>query len=90
MFLFYLHKVHYSSFFSDRARISKKYPVLKLTVDNTIQITLNVKQDETTQPLFECEGYADIRSIVVKRTPMETLKENDMTTLAGVLKKIKE
>ena len=49
------------------------------------------KQKETTQHLFECEGYKEIRrNIVVKNTPMETLKGNNMATLAGVLEKIRE
>merc|ERR1712055_954712 len=49
------------------------------------------KKEETTQHLFECEGYTEIRrNIVVKNTPMETLKENSMSALAGILERKKE
>merc|ERR1712055_528572 len=49
------------------------------------------KKEETTQHLFECEGYTEIRrNIVVKNTPMETLKENSMSAIARVLERIKE
>jgi len=49
------------------------------------------KQEETTQHLFECEGYKEIRkNIRIKSTPMETIKENDMNNLAHVMFKILE
>ena len=41
--------------------------------------------------MFECKGYTEIRrNIAVKNMPMETLKENSMSALAGVLERIKE
>ena len=49
------------------------------------------KQEETTQHLFECEGYKEIRrNIRIKSTPMETIKENNMNSLANVISKILE
>ena len=49
------------------------------------------KQEETTQHLFDCEGYKEIRrDIRIKRTPMETIKENNMNILANVILKIIE
>ena len=49
------------------------------------------KQEETTQHLLECEGYKDIRKdIIVKTTPIETIKENDMSKLSQVMYKILE
>ena len=49
------------------------------------------KQEETTQHLLECEGYKDIRKdIIVKKTPIETIKENDMSKLSQVMYKILE
>ena len=49
------------------------------------------KQEETTQHLLECEGYREIRKyITVKKTPIETIKENDMSKLSQVMYKILE
>jgi len=49
------------------------------------------KQEETTQHLLECEGYRDIRKdIIVKKTPIETIKENDMSKLSHVMYNILE
>merc|ERR1712055_283670 len=49
------------------------------------------KQEETTQHLLECEGYKDIRKdIIVKKTTIETIKENDMSKLSQVMYKILE
>ena len=61
-----------------------KYP-------NNLKCEICEKKEETTQHLFECEGYTEIRrNIVVKDTPMETLTENSMEAMAGVLERIKE
>merc|ERR1712106_468280 len=49
------------------------------------------KQEETTQHLLECEGYREIiKYITVKKTPIETIKENDMSKLSQVMYKILE
>ena len=49
------------------------------------------KQEETTQHLLDCEGYKEIRrNIRIKSTPMETIKENNMNSLANVISKILE
>ena len=49
------------------------------------------KQEETTQHLLECEGYREIRKdITVKKTPLETIKENNMSKLSQVMYKILE
>ena len=64
-----------------KGNFKNKYP-------NNLKCELCEKTEETTQHLFECEGYTEIRiNIVVKNTPMETLKENNMAAMAGVLGK---
>ena len=67
-----------------KGNFKAKYP-------NNLKCEVCEKKEETTQHLFECEGYTEIRrNIVVKNTPMETLKENSMSALAGILERIKE
>ena len=58
---------------------------------NNLKCELCEKTEETTQHLFEYEGYTEIRrNILVKNTPKETLKENNMAAMAEVLEKIIE
>ena len=68
-----------------KGNFKNKYP-------NNLKCELCEKTEETTQHLFECEGYTEIRrNIVVKNTtPMEILKENNMAPMAEVLGKIIE
>ena len=67
-----------------KGNFKAKYP-------NNLKCEVCEKKEETTQHLFECEGYTEIRrNIVVKDTPMETLTENSMEAMAGVLERIKE
>ena len=67
-----------------KRKFKAKYP-------NNLKCEVCEKTQETTQHMFECEGYTEIRrNIVVKNMPMETLKENSMSALAGVLEIIRE
>ena len=48
-------------------------------------------EEETTQHLFECDGYTEIRkNIKIEDTPMKTLRRNNIKTIAKVLSKITE
>ena len=46
-------------------------------------------EEETTQYLFECDGYTEIRkNIKIEDTPMKTFRRNNTKTIAEVLSKI--
>ena len=48
-------------------------------------------EEETTQHLFECDGYPEIRkNIKIEDTPMKTLRRNNIKTIAEVLSRITE
>ena len=48
-------------------------------------------EEETTQHLFECDGYTEIRkNIKIEDTPMKTLRRNNIKTIAEVLSRITE
>ena len=49
------------------------------------------KGRRTTQHLFECDGYMEIRrNIIIEDTPMKTLRRNNIKAVAEVLSEITE
>ena len=58
---------------------------------NNIKCEICGKEEETTQHLFECDGYMEIRrNIIIEDTPMKTLRRNNIKAVAEVLSEITE
>ena len=58
---------------------------------NNLKCEICGKEEETTQHLFECDGYMEIRkNIRIEDTPMKTLRRNNIKVMAEVLSKIIE
>ena len=53
---------------------------------NNLKCEICGKEEETTQHLFECDGYMEIRkNIIIEDTPMKTLRRNNINAVAEVL-----
>ena len=58
---------------------------------NNLKCEICGKEEETTQHLFECDGYMEIRrNIIIEDTPMKTLRRNNIKAVAEVLSEITE